>query len=52
MYIPHPARQGESVSFICWLKYHVSQWMERRAMIWERDALNPKWREDDDGIPF
>lgn len=40
-WIDHPACQDGPVSLTRWIKWHVSQWLDRHARRLERDALYP-----------
>jgi hypothetical protein len=40
-HIEHPACQGEDVSVIRWLKWHLSEWLGGHARRLEHEALYP-----------
>lgn len=64
LHIPHPARQGDTISLADWLRFHIGTWMMDRGAYLEHRALYPDekrckecggWHSDDyecDGIPF
>lgn len=41
MYIPHPARQGDDVSILDWLRFHIGVWMQCKGTALEDRALYP-----------
>lgn len=43
-WIDHPATTNP-VGPVRWLKFHASQWMERKARQWEIEALYPDCEE-------
>lgn len=63
-WIDHPARQGERVNILDWLRYYVGIWMQRKGSDLEYRALYPhhvhcsecgQWilpNEECDHIPF
>ena len=51
-WIDHPETQDGPVSLRRWLAWHIGNWFYDQSHRLQRWALDPDWREHDDGIPF